>query len=138
MSKYLTRLNAIIQEKHPPARVPKVPKALSVTFGTGEGRRVCRIDGAPEPDEAEPEERKGMASARPHGVKLSMTLGGSCVYGQASPSISAGLLVIYLTCRAMARPGSADSRKRQYGTRGNGRRRARRTGFREAKAIHLF
>ena len=79
MSKYLSRLNAIIQEKHLPNQVPKVPEAPFGTFGTGGGKHVCRndgvkrdafgtfgtpqgrrvsgIDGQPKPDEVELEER---------------------------------------------------------------------------------
>jgi hypothetical protein len=62
MNKYLARLKATIQENPLPGQVSKVPKAPSVTFVTGDGRRVSRIDAPPEPDPVALEERRSMVS----------------------------------------------------------------------------
>ena len=61
MSKYLARLNAIIQEKPLPHQVPKVPEAHFGTFGTDPSRHVSGNYKRPEPDEAE-----STATSRPH------------------------------------------------------------------------
>jgi hypothetical protein len=61
MSKYLARLNVIIPEKPLPRSPSKPSKGAFEPFEGYQGRRVSGIDGPPEPDEVEIEERKGMA-----------------------------------------------------------------------------
>ena len=61
MSKYLARLNAIIQEKPLPKEPSKPSKVAFEPFEGDQGRRVSGIDNPSEPDEAELEERKGIA-----------------------------------------------------------------------------
>jgi len=51
-----------IQEKHLPHELPQPSKGPFGTFGTSQGGRVFGVDGAPEPDGVELEERAGMAA----------------------------------------------------------------------------
>jgi hypothetical protein len=62
MTGYLARLKAKIQEKPKPHELSKLPKATFDSFGSDRGRRVFGFDKRPEPDPAEFEERKAMAS----------------------------------------------------------------------------
>ena len=62
MSRYLARLKAKIGQKPIPYELPKLPKGGFDSFGSYRGRGFSRNDGPPDPDEAEIEERKGMAA----------------------------------------------------------------------------
>ena len=62
MSRYLARLKAKIGQKSIPYQLPKLPKGGFDSFGSYQGRGFSRNDGPPGPDEAEIEERKGMAA----------------------------------------------------------------------------
>jgi hypothetical protein len=64
MSKYLARLNAIIQEKPLPKEPSKPSKVAFEPFEGDQGRRISGIERPPEPDQAELGERKGIALLR--------------------------------------------------------------------------
>jgi hypothetical protein len=64
MSRYLARLKAKIGQKPIPYELPKLPKGGFDSFDSYPGRGFPRNDGPPGPDEAEIEERKGMAAGR--------------------------------------------------------------------------
>ena len=62
MNEYLARLKAKIQEKPIPQELTKLSKPPFVSFVSDQDRDVFEIDKLPEPNPAEIEERKGMAS----------------------------------------------------------------------------
>jgi hypothetical protein len=126
MSKYLARLNALIQEKPLPKEPSKPSKVAFERFEGDQGRRVSGIDNPPEPDEVELEERKTTAGVPEpismlgrgcksksqcefrmrNGGKPSMTRAGSSTNGEVSRSNSAGRLANCSTFRAMAGRGT--------------------------------
>jgi hypothetical protein len=61
MNQYLARLNAKIHKKPLPKEPSKPSKPPFEGFEGDQGRRISDIERPPEPDQAELEERKGMA-----------------------------------------------------------------------------